>query len=43
MDTFRLSPRFTLTAGLRATWNTNIVNQHGQFARPAGSFLDMSA
>jgi hypothetical protein len=24
------------------TWNTNIVNQHGQFARPAGSFLDMS-
>jgi hypothetical protein len=42
MDTFRVSPRFTLTAGLRATWNTNIVNQHGQFARPAGSFLDMS-
>jgi hypothetical protein len=41
MDTFRVSPRFTLTAGLRATWNTNIVNQHGQFARPAGSFLDM--
>jgi hypothetical protein len=42
MDTFRVSPSFTLTAGLRATWNTNIVNQHGQFARPAGSFLDMS-
>jgi hypothetical protein len=42
MDTFRISPRFTITAGLRATWNTNIVNQHGQFARPAGSFLDMS-
>jgi hypothetical protein len=42
MDTFRVSPRFTLTAGLRATWNANIVNQHGQFARPAGSFLDMS-
>jgi hypothetical protein len=39
MDTFRVSPRFTVTAGLRATWNTNIVNQHGQFARPAGSFL----
>ena len=42
MDTFRVSSRFTLTAGLRATWNANIVNQHGQFARPAGSFLDMS-
>jgi len=42
MDTFRISPRFTLTAGLRATWNTNIVNQHGQFARPAGSFLDLN-
>jgi hypothetical protein len=42
MDTFRIGSRFTLTAGLRATWNTNIVNQHGQFARPAGSFLDMS-
>jgi hypothetical protein len=42
MDTFRISSRFTLTAGLRATWNTNIVNQHGQFARPAGSFLDMN-
>ncbi len=42
MDTFHLSPRFTLTAGLRATWNTNIVNQHGQFARPVGSFLDMN-
>jgi hypothetical protein len=42
MDTFRVSPRITLTAGLRVTWNTNIVNQHGQFARPAGSFLDMS-
>jgi hypothetical protein len=42
MDTFRLSPRITLIAGLRATWNTNIVNEHGQFARPAGSFLDMT-
>ena len=29
-------------AGLRATWNTNPVNQHGLFARPAGSFLDMA-
>jgi hypothetical protein len=42
MDTFRVSPRFTVTAGLRVTWNTNIVNQHGQFARPEGSFLDIN-
>ncbi len=41
MDTFKASPRWSLTAGLRATWNTNPVNQHRLFARPAGSFLDM--
>jgi hypothetical protein len=27
---------------VRATWNTNFVNQHRLFARPAGSFLDAS-
>ncbi|MDR3736196.1 MAG: TonB-dependent receptor [Acidobacteriaceae bacterium] len=42
MDTYKLSPIWTLTFGLRATWNTNPVNQHGLFARPAGSFLDMT-
>ncbi|HUD21618.1 MAG TPA: TonB-dependent receptor [Acidobacteriaceae bacterium] len=42
MDTWKPSPRWTATAGLRATWNTDPVNQHGLFARPAGSFLDMS-
>jgi hypothetical protein len=42
MDTFRVTQKLTLIAGLRATWNTNFVNQHGQFARPAGSFLDMN-
>ena len=41
MDTFRISQKLTLIAGLRATWNTNFVNQHGQFARPAGSLLDI--
>jgi hypothetical protein len=41
MDTFKAGQRWTLVAGLRATWNTNPVNQHGLFARPAGSFLDM--
>jgi hypothetical protein len=42
MDTFRLSSRWTLIVGLRATWNSDPVNQHNLFARPAGSFLDMS-
>ncbi len=42
MDTFKASQRWTLTVGLRVTWNTNPVNQHGLFARPAGSFLNMS-
>jgi hypothetical protein len=42
MDTVKVGQRWTLVAGLRATWNTNPVNQHGLFARPAGSFLDMA-
>jgi Carboxypeptidase regulatory-like domain len=42
MDTFRPSARATVTAGLRTTWNTDPVNQQALFARPAGSFLDMS-
>jgi len=41
MDTVKAGQRWTLMAGLRVTWNTNPVNQHGLFARPAGSFLDM--
>ncbi len=41
MDTFKAGQRWTLTAGLRVTWNGNPVNQHGLFARPAGSFLNM--
>jgi len=40
MDTYKASSRVTITVGLRATWNTNPVNQHSQFARLAGSFLD---
>lgn len=42
MDTFRVNQKLTLIAGLRATWNTNFVNQHGKFTRPAGSFRDMN-
>jgi hypothetical protein len=41
MDTVKAGQRWTLMAGLRVTWNTNLVNQHGLFARPAGSFLDL--
>ncbi len=41
MDTYKASSRWTLIAGLRVTWNTDPVNQHGLFARPSGSFLDM--
>ncbi len=42
MDSFKPVARMTLTAGVRATWNTNPVNQQGLFARPAGSFLELS-
>ncbi|MDR3750406.1 MAG: carboxypeptidase-like regulatory domain-containing protein [Terracidiphilus sp.] len=42
MDMYKPTERTMLTAGVRATWNTNPVNQQGRFARPAGSFQDMS-
>ncbi len=42
MDTWRPSARTTLTAGMRVSWNTDESNRQGLFARPAGSFLDMS-
>jgi hypothetical protein len=42
MDSYKPVARLTLTAGLRATWNTNPVNQQRLFARPAGSFLSLS-
>jgi len=42
MDTWKPAARATLTAGVRTTWNTNPVNRQRLFARPAGSFLDLS-
>ncbi len=42
METYKPAARITLTAGMRTTWNTNPVNQQNLFARPAGSFLDLS-
>jgi hypothetical protein len=42
MDTWKPSSNATLTLGMRVSWNSNETNQQGLFARPAGSFLDMS-
>jgi hypothetical protein len=42
MDTWKPTARATFTAGLRAAWNTNPVNQQQLFARAAGSFLNLS-
>jgi hypothetical protein len=42
MDAYKPLAGMTITAGLRATWNTDPVNQQRLFARPAGSFLDIS-
>ncbi|MFZ0305523.1 MAG: TonB-dependent receptor [Terracidiphilus sp.] len=41
MDTHKPSQHLTITAGVRATWNTDPINQHRLFARPAGSFLNL--
>jgi hypothetical protein len=41
MDTWKPTTHITLTIGVRATWNTDPVNQQRLFARPAGSFLDL--
>jgi hypothetical protein len=42
MDSYKPTARATFTAGVRTTWNTNPVNQQRLFARPAGSFLELS-
>ena len=42
MDTYKPTLRARLTAGLRAAWDTNPVNQQRLFARPGGSFLDLT-
>src|SRR5271156_2521510 len=42
MDTYKASPRATLTYGMRVTWNTNVTSPQGLFSRTAGSFLDAS-
>jgi hypothetical protein len=42
MDTWKPTSRATFIAGVRTTWNTDPVNEQHLFARPAGSFLDLS-
>jgi len=42
MDTWKPTSRATFIAGVRTTWNTDPVNKQHLFARPAGSFLDLS-
>ncbi|MGA8938156.1 MAG: hypothetical protein WB439_03240 [Acidobacteriaceae bacterium] len=42
MDTWKPSPKATITYGMRVTWNTNVTSPQGLFSRTAGSFLDAS-
>ncbi|MGC2640029.1 MAG: carboxypeptidase-like regulatory domain-containing protein [Acidobacteriaceae bacterium] len=42
MDTYKPTPKTTLTYGMRVTWNTNVTSPQGLFGRMAGSFLDAS-
>ena len=41
MDTHKPTQHLTITAGVRATWNTDPDNQRRLFSRPAGSFLNL--
>jgi len=42
MDTYKPSPKATVTYGMRVTWNTNVTSANDLFSRTAGSFLDAS-
>jgi len=42
MDTYKPNVKTTLTYGMRVTWNGNERNLQGLFARPAGSFEDLT-
>jgi hypothetical protein len=42
MDTYKPSPKATITYGMRVTWNTNATSPQALFSRMAGSFLDAS-
>jgi hypothetical protein len=42
MDTWKPSPKATVTYGMRVTWNTNVTSPKALFSRTSGSFLDAS-
>jgi Carboxypeptidase regulatory-like domain len=42
MDTYKPSPKATMTYGMRVTWNANVTSAKNLFSRTAGSFLDAS-
>jgi hypothetical protein len=42
MDTWKPTPKATITYGARVSWNTNVTSPQGLFSRTAGSFLDAS-
>jgi Carboxypeptidase regulatory-like domain len=42
MDTYKPSPKTSLTYGMRVTWNTNVTSPQALLSRMAGSFLDAS-
>jgi len=42
MDTFRATPKLTLTIGVRTAWNSNPVSEHNALSRLAGSFETIS-
>jgi len=42
MDTFKVSPKFTFTYGVRAAWNGDPIDQHGLYSRPTGDFYSIN-
>jgi hypothetical protein len=42
MDSYKPSPKATITYGVRVTWNSNVTSAKNLFSRTAGSFLDTS-
>lgn len=41
-DTFKVTPKFTFTYGIRATWNSNPKNQQNLYAELPGDFFSIS-
>ncbi|MGH9430927.1 MAG: hypothetical protein ACRD3T_05235 [Terriglobia bacterium] len=41
-DTLKLTPKLTTTLGIRATWNSNFINQHSLFSRLDAPFYGIT-